>query len=197
MTYYWQVEACNPASCTIGPVWSFTTAGPPPHLKWDQPPTVDPEYHDVYFYGFDEESAYDGYQIVADDWGCYDGRSVTGIQWWGSYIDWDNEEPPFTTPDHFHVAIWTDNPAELPSGWNVPDEVIWEWVVPRSELNESWANMEGGTGGDEESCFKYEFDIPEEQWFQQDLEGNNVYWISISARYALLVRSATACLASP
>jgi hypothetical protein len=66
--------------------------------------------------------------------------------------------------------------------------MIHEWVVPRSALFETYDGCDEhplipATG---ESCFYYEFKIPEGEWFYQEFDpaGNpTIYWLSISAVY--------------
>lgn len=153
-------------------------------LKWAQPPTSSDmsPFPDCYW-GWDEQSLYYGPQIVADDWLCTDDRPITDIHWWGSYDAWDQEYPPPTAPRRFHIAIWTDVPANPPE-FSHPDTVVYEWAVDRAELFERrvGCDFHPETMNVPDACFRYDFYIPQAEWFHQQ-PGPTVYWISISAIY--------------
>ncbi len=156
-------------------------------MKWAQPPTFNlNSAHPECLWGWDEPSIYAGSQIVADDWACMDGRAITDIHWWGSYLGWDGIDPPQPAPDRFHIGIWTDVPAGVGLPFSHPGTMIWGWVVDRTELNErpvacDWHpdHMDPVFG---EGCFRYDFIIPEVDWFHQG-PSCNIYWISIAAWY--------------
>ena len=159
--------------------------------KWEQPPTFNPEsIHPECYWGWDEISIYDNenYPIIADDWECKDNRPITDIHWWGSYLEWGEEEPPQPpiAPDSFHIGIWTDVPAGGDPPWSHPGDMLREWIVPRTELNEQYdgCDFHPDFMGAPDSCFKYDFEIPEGEWFYQDPDKDRVYWISISAIYS-------------
>ena len=156
-------------------------------IKWSQPPVFNPEspYPDC-FWGWDEISIYDADQfpIVADDWLCSDPRPITDIHWWGSYEGYQDDVPPAAGPDAFHIGIWTDVPAGITEPWSHPGQMIHEWVVPRTQLNEQYVGCDFHPEfmAITDSCFHYDFIIPQEEWFYQEGE-NNIYWISIAAIY--------------
>lgn len=155
--------------------------------KWEQPPTFNPESPEPQCYwGWDEVSIYDDptYPIVADDWECRDDRPVTDIHWWGSYEGWGEEEPPAQSqPAKFHIGIWTDIPA-TPEDFSHPGTLIKEWIVNLSDVNERYGGCDYyPTMQTPDTCFYYDFEIPEPEWFLQDPEANHVYWLSISAIY--------------
>ncbi len=158
--------------------------GPP--IKWAQPPLVH-ENPDVpfspFFYGWDVRSEYDG-TFVADDWFCKSARPVTDIHWWGSYTDWDSAFPPPVAPHAFHIGVWTDVPKSEETDWSHPGEMIWEWIVPRAELHERVVgdDFHPEFMSKPDSCFRYDFFIPEEQWFHQEKD-STIYWLSIAALY--------------
>jgi len=164
-----------------------------PCVKWEQPPQKNPESQDPEcFFGWTEWSVYGGDRIVADDWLCESNDPVTDIHWWGSYGGWDGQTAPEPAPDMFHIGIWTDVPASDNNTWSHPGTMTRQWTVPRAHLNEQWVGcitipdcMEAGPS----SSFKYDFNIPENQWFWQDAtQGPTVYWISISAVYSEVQR---------
>ena len=152
-------------------------------LKWAQPPTFNPQSpHPECFWGWDEYSVYGTQQIVADDWLCEDPRPITDIHWWGSYIGWEGIDPPPGGPDLFHIALWTDVPAGFDTPWSHPGDVIWQWMVPREQLRERpvACDFHPGFMSSPDGCFRYDFLIPEAEWFYQQ-PASTIYWISISA----------------
>ncbi|MCK4341105.1 MAG: hypothetical protein KAY37_05200 [Phycisphaerae bacterium] len=157
-----------------------------PYAKWSQPPTYNQASPALdCFWGWDESSRYGTSQIVADDWFCLDERPITDIHWWGSYWWWDDEFPPYETADIiFHIGIWTDVPAGVTQPFSHPGEMIWEWTVSQGELNERMVGCDFHPDYMDvpETCFQYDFYIPEDEWFYQD-GGPTVYWISIAAEY--------------
>jgi hypothetical protein len=155
-------------------------------VKWAQPPTFrDPPMppFDQCFWGWDEVSNYYGPQIVADDFLCKDDRPITDIHWWGSYLNWNNYDPPPIRPDLFHIAIWTDVPAGGQPPWSHPGTLIREWRVPIAQLLERWAGCDFHEPMPmPDACFQYDFTIPRADWFWQPGD-HTIYWISISAIY--------------
>ncbi|MCX6354372.1 MAG: hypothetical protein NTZ78_05650 [Candidatus Aureabacteria bacterium] len=187
----------TPTDTPTGTPTSTPTDTPPqtqtPCVKWEQPPQKNPESQDPEcFFGWTERSVYGGDRIVADDWLCESNDPVTDIHWWGSYGGWDGQTAPEPAPDMFHIGIWTDVPASDNNTWSHPGTMTRQWTVPRVHLNEQWVGcitipdcMEAGPS----SSFKYDFNIPENQWFWQDAtQGPTVYWISISAVYSKVQR---------
>lgn len=168
-----------------GPGTDCTSAACSP-IKWSQPPTFSPaSLHPECFYGWDEISVHGLWQIVADDWLCTTEQPITDIHWWGSYMDWSGVEPPsppYLVPSAFHIGIWTDFAGGI---FSHPDTMIWEWIVPRTELNERPVACDFHPEHhflEPDSCFRYDFQIPESQWFYQG-PVSAVFWISISAMY--------------
>jgi hypothetical protein len=159
------------------------------YAKWSQPPKFNPQGGACYW-GWDELSQYGmTQQIVADDWVCNTQDPVKDIHWWGSYIGWNDENPPPDAPDRFHIGVWTDVPVGPIDNFSHPGQMIWEWVVPRTALLENYDGCDEHPlvpPPGQESCFYYEFKIPQSEWFYQEFVpgGNpNIYWLSISAVY--------------
>ncbi len=155
------------------------------YIKWAQPPTYsDESQYPHCFWGWDELSRWEGPQYVADDWPCNDDRPITDIHWWGSYQAWEGPEAPPWGPQMFHIAVWTDVPVSPDNPWSHPGRLIHQWWVPRAQLFERrdgcdfYPPMIGP-----DTCFRYDFIIPRDQWFYQKPHENNVYWISIAASY--------------
>lgn len=152
--------------------------------KWAQPPTENPQYPGL-FWGWNEPSWYFGPQVVADDWPCRDWRAISDIHWWGSYLNWVEPFPPPGAPQVFHLGLWTDVPANDPTNpfpWSHPGVLIREWFVERAALDERPVGMDYHPAWGRETCFKYDFYIPRDQWFRQP-DRDRVFWLSIAAIY--------------
>ncbi|UCC32531.1 MAG: hypothetical protein JSU86_09655 [Phycisphaerales bacterium] len=185
MTEYQANECADLGGDPQGPGTNCLTAVCHP-LKWSQPPMYDPDSaHRECYWGWDERSDYDVGPIVADDWACDSEQPVTDIHWWGSYIGWSGEDPPPVTPGSFHIGIWTDIPEGPGEPFSHPGVMIEEWTVPRAELNERpvACDFHPDFMAQPDSCFRYDFIIPEAQWFYQE-PACSVYWVGISAVYA-------------
>jgi len=194
------MACCLPdGSCVDSPHMNCVTLGGDPQgpgttcatttcheIKWAQPPIFDPDSaHPECFHGWDEPSIFDGYQVVADDWLCVSDLPVTDIHFWGSYANWEDLAPPPDAPALFHIGLWTDQPAG--PGGNPPSHpqtMIWEWIVPRQELNEHpvACDYESEHMQTPDGCFRYDYAIPPHQWFFQE-PGETIYWLSIAAIY--------------
>lgn len=148
-------------------------------VKYDQPPFYDPDLKA--YYGWDEKSIRGDTQIVADDFPCTDSRPITDIHWWGSYPGWLESTPPSDAPSAFQIGIWTDVPAGV-TEWSHPGVMIWQYYVSRADANETFDGFDWYDGLIQDSCFKYDINLPMDQWFYQET-GNNVYWVSIAAIY--------------
>ncbi len=158
-------------------------------IKWAQPPTYGPNLiaPPPCFRGWDEPSSFVTGPIVADDWACETNQPVTDIHWWGSYRGWTTQSPPPIGPgfpDTFHIGIWTDVPVNVDRPFSHPGTMIREWFVPRAELNERYFGCDTYPGQPQDTCFRYDFEIPPGQWFHQAPAPNaTIYWIAISAMY--------------
>ncbi len=150
------------------------------YVKWSQPPV---RYKPRAYDGWNERSMYGMHQIAADDWFCRTDQPVADIHWWGSFLGWSCEDPP-EMPEMFHIAIWTDVPATPgTSDFSHPNEVIWETFCSDFTCEfVGWDIDPRYYGAPPEACFKFEQDLPEEEWFYQK-PGGNIYWISIAAIY--------------
>jgi len=151
------------------------------YVKWQQPPEP---YTPPAYEGWNELSVYNWEQIAADDWFCDTDSPVTDIHWWGSYIGWSCEDEPPVVPDSFHIAIWTDVPSTPgTSDFSHPGKVIWETVC-KDFTREfvGWDIDPRNPYAPPETCFKFEQDLLEKDWFKQK-PGGNIYWLSIAARY--------------
>ncbi len=152
-------------------------------VKWYQPP--DPAQPESTYLGWNEFSAvYDGGLQVADDW-VSDGQPVTGVRWWGCYLNWKHPYPPPQSelPYHYHIGFYTDVPPSSEEDFSHPGQLLhlvgpehqWDYTIefvgweydPR--INE-W-----------EACFEFEMTFPQAEWFYP--APNTIYWVSIAGCY--------------
>ena len=187
-TYYVTAIYSNPAGESVPSEYDFVTIRySNSQLKWSQPPVynIESEYPEC-FWGWDEPSDYYMGPIDADDWLCETPDPITDVHWWGSYLNYESTEPPPFIPgfpNAFHIGIWTDIPAGVDLPYSHPGMMIWEWVVPREDANETYVGCDYHSYAPVvESCFEYSYNIPPDFWFFQD-PGPTIYWISISAMY--------------
>ena len=158
--------------------------------KWQQEP-------DCWFgldlpsYALDQDGeALLPHYMVADDWRC-DGRPITAIRWWGSYIGWPEEGPPSTPeegrPLGFRLTWWTDDPVDVGD----------EYSQPATPLTNIYVDMLSGDISQVLHCTvtnktpvgpygityerEYRYDVKlEEPWEEKD---GNIYWLSVEAVY--------------
>jgi hypothetical protein len=137
--------------------------------------------------------------LVADDWLC-DGRPITAIRWWGSYIGYDGPpEPPLTEtrPTGFVLRWYTDLPAaESPTGYSMPGGLITNVYVellpydveeaPPGYVEERYL-CTTDLGGLQpplpiapfEHEYEYYVKLPSE-WLEKE---DRIYWLAIEAKY--------------
>ncbi|UCC30788.1 MAG: hypothetical protein JSU86_00640 [Phycisphaerales bacterium] len=161
-------------------------------LKWAQPPTYSPlSPRPECFWGWDDPSMYDWpfEPIVADDFLCVGPLPITDVHWWGSYEHYLDPLPPDWGPPFFHIGIWTDVPAGVDQPFSHPGVMVWDWVVRREDLNERSVGCDfyPALMDVPETCFRYDFVIPQSEWYYQPgVAGDpTIHWISIAAWYPL------------
>ena len=149
-------------------------------FKWSQPPV--PGQPDGIYYGWNEESIYDGWQIVADDWLCDTADPVTDVHWWGSFINWREADLPIDIlPTAFKITIWTDVPAGVDYPWSHPGQVIHE--IDSTYFNYEFVGWDFDPRTEMyEACFRFDYWLQPHEYFLQE-PGDNIYWISIAAVY--------------
>lgn len=169
------------------------------NAKWSQPPIpINPQFQPTappIFCGWDEPSYsyYEGeefYRVAADDFRCFGSMPVTSVHWWGSYLGWTNEIPPYEQPYGWKISFWSNaragaqgvpfsRPVRLLHTVDVPfDRVSWQWV------GYDKSNIQNDI---EDSCFQYNVNLSADEWFWQqqylDVTHDQVFWISIVALY--------------
>lgn len=154
------------------------------YVKWSQGPEVVAEGPPPMILGWDELSNYRLGPIMADDWKCNDPRPVTDIHWWGSFIGWKLQRPPAVMPRAFHIGIWTDIPAGADQQYSHPGRLIWQNVCDSYVWNFAGIDEDPRPEPmDQETCFQFNQLLSEDEWFFQNPEQNQVYWVSIAALY--------------
>jgi len=161
--------------------------------KWAQPPDMVKGVNMPAFYTEQEPSQ----QLIrADDWLC-DGRRVTDIHWWGSYLDYYSDSngpvaPPAPAPSKpvgFSIAWYTDVPTNITQAHSHPGELLASLFVPLTNCHEVYYGTvaqywgpQGSTNYEHE--FQYYVDLLDvgTPW----LETNGVvYWLSIQAHFPI------------
>jgi hypothetical protein len=131
-------------------------------IKWHQPPDMDDgRDYDSWFI-----SDVAGYQ-VADDYLCRDGRPVTDVHWWGSYIPGTQGKV-----EKFMVQFWSDVPAGPDGGFSHPGERLYQKTI--ANVPEAFY---GWTAAGE-AVFEYNVSLGSTPFPQ---ERGKIYWLSIRA----------------
>jgi hypothetical protein len=129
--------------------------------------------------------------MLGDDWQCPKTGEVTGIHFWGS---WKNQDQNTITDEVgtielFKFGIWSNLPADHPQNpysYSIPGELLWEreqWLEGTPYLPptlEGWIDpaTEAVLYNDHVPYWQYDFnDIPDP--FVQLID--SVYWLTISA----------------
>lgn len=134
--------------------------------------------------------------VVADDWLCTDGKPITEVHFWGSYLSregevhWEqgNPVPPDNTPgvEEFKLSFHKDIPAgvdpDMP--WSHPGELIRDiWVNFDKDMERYWDSVPHHIGPDGLIWWEHKFYYVvklEDQPFQQ--KQGEVYWLDIGAK---------------
>jgi len=133
---------------------------------------------------------------ICDDWLC-DGRPVTAVRWWGSYIGWPEgpaspPEPPLgQRPDGFVLRWYVDVPTnESGLGYSMPgteltNVMVWLDRPGTPMVSETlWctSDLYFAEEGRTEYEFEYYVELPE-PWIEKE---GVVYWLSIEAFYYIV-----------
>lgn len=176
---------------------------PTPCPKWAQAPDCQSGL-DIESWGWGSgEQDFMSKVRVADDWLC-DGRPVTGLRWWGSYLGWKSRDPdPTLPPPEFplhplaFLVMWhEDIPASPPeTPFSRPGAMI-EWAVyPVQPVSGQTVNgvvyeqpycvtaLDFIEPGMLEHEYMYEVQFPATNvWNEKE---GKIYWLSVQAVYAL------------
>ena len=136
--------------------------------------------------------------VVADDWLCTDGKPITEVHFWGSYLSrekemhWEHENPgppekPLPQPPgiaKFKFSFHKDIPAgidpEMP--WSHPGELLHEvWMDP-DEVKERYWDSIPHTGVDGNIWWEHKFYYIAclKEPFEQ--KKGTIYWLDIGAK---------------
>jgi hypothetical protein len=142
------------------------------YIKWSQQPVVLDANQPPIISGWDQQSDYNQWPIVADDWECNDSRPVTDIHWWGSFINWDQPNLPPILPKAFNIGIWTDVPKGPGVPFSHPGKLVWKtdcnnwvWNFAGLDLDPCHVNNK------KDACFQFNQLLSQDQWFYQVSKG--------------------------
>jgi hypothetical protein len=121
---------------------------------------------------------------MADDF-VSDGRPISDIHWWGSYIDWATQDPvpprpPPIRPLGFRLRWYTDVPAGVDEKWSHPGDLILQTFCPIGQANETYyGTVDQFWKGEPyyEHEYQYYCDL-EDPWPEREGE---IYWLEIVA----------------
>jgi len=165
---------------------------PTPHIKWSQPPLeMDVTANWPTYCGWNQPSWTQNMSepliglSAADDFRCIGPMPITSIHWWGSYIEWMEEQLPAQQPTAWLVTFWTNVPAVQPGGYSHPGELLKQFRIPAERVTAEWVGQDHFPNMMPESCFQYNVDLQPEEWFWQEQYSSpdNVFWIGIKAIY--------------
>ncbi len=153
--------------------------------KWRQPP--DCQFGlDLPSFAISEQEMTNVIYRLADDWWC-DGRPITAIRWWGSYIGNEIAERPSVAPVAFILRWYTNKPDPTfarPGG--LIKEVLCHLApagstfVPPGDVTEIPFCPVTKPDGIE---FEFEYYVElEDPWVEKE---GNIYWLNIEAIYSV------------
>jgi len=161
--------------------------------KWLQPPDAEAGL-DIQSWGLQYGSQSGTHYRVADDWLC-DGRPITALRWWGSYIGGASNPPPESVrPDGFTVRWYTDI-AATETNHSTPGALLAEVFASLANYGVTHAPV-----GTVVETFHHTTDLgwmdpPPAPPFEHEYEYNvtlvqpwlekegTIYWLSVEASY--------------
>jgi hypothetical protein len=125
-------------------------------------------------------------QVVADDFRCLGNIPISSIHWWGSYQGWDGAEPPENQPVAWQIAFWSNTSADLEGAesFSRPNTLLWQVEVAADNVSEEKVGSDQFPQRPSDTCFKYYIQLDPEEYFWQDPNDGDIFWISISAVYS-------------
>jgi hypothetical protein len=141
-----------------------------------------------------------GERIVADDWYCREGKPITEVHFWGSYLDpsgrfhWEQGNPgppqmplpPTPGVEMFRLSFHSDVPAgvdpDMP--WSHPGELLQEAQVDKDQFFERYWDSIPHVDVTGEIWWEHKFYyiVRLQKPFEQ--KAGNVYWLDIAAQPA-------------
>ena len=182
-------DIVEPIEGIEGKSWdlAFELGTDPNYIKWAQP--FDPDWplnEDKVSMARSSAAADEVLfeSLVVDDWPCRNPWPVTSVEWWGSYLGYDANAGIAvpTRPDYFLLTIWTDRPANTPPidpcyAYSTPEKAIWSFKA------DDYVEVLAGKEMSGEIVYKYYVNLPPQEYFCQDPNEENIYWLSIVAVY--------------
>jgi hypothetical protein len=133
-------------------------------------------------------------KTLADDWQCSQTGWVTGIHFWGSWKDIDQDpttDDYYTPMPYFILSIHENIPASADTPWSRPGRLLWSWEgeIPGAPTEpptmESWFDPNTGAWNcnDHIPYWQYDFNVananpPADSFFQYQ---GQIYWLNVSA----------------
>jgi hypothetical protein len=127
-------------------------------------------------------------KVVADDFRCLGTMPITSVRWWGSYLGWEQLQPPAPEPITWRIGFWSNVPPD-PDGepdFSYPGELLWQVAVPADRVQAGAAGVDVHPSfANEDTCFEYYVQLePQEYFWQSKFETQDeVFWLSITALY--------------
>jgi uncharacterized repeat protein (TIGR01451 family) len=136
--------------------------------------------------------------VVADDWLCTDGKPITEVHFWGSYLSreedkhWEQDNPgsperPLPPPPgvlEFKFSFHKDIPAgtDLEMPWSHPGELLHKvWMAP-DEVKERYWDSIPHTGVDGNIWWEHKFYYVARLKEPFEQEKGTIYWLDIGAK---------------
>lgn len=105
------------------------------------------------FQGWNVISALDTQWAAANDFTNTDLSQVNAIDWWGSYVSWNGNQPPAAAPSGFWFGIY-DNAA------GKPGNLLWSYST--TSLSQTFAGYDVLDSSVIDSMFSYSVDLPQD-----------------------------------
>lgn len=155
--------------------------------KWKRPPDM---LHGVNLWTYRvPDGMAESFPLIADDF-VSDGRPITDVHWWGSYLDWAHQQSgdpgrlPPVAPEGFVLRWYEDIPAGVDPRFphSHPGALLGEVFAPIDLVGEAYFGavtnnwIEPGAIVYEHE-YAYTFDLPE-PWLE---EAGRVYWLGVQA----------------
>jgi len=108
---------------------------------------------------------------------------ITGIQWWGSYRDWQSNDPPDLSPEAWLITFWSNTPADDHVPFNRPGTRLVQFEVPPDRVKVKWVGYDRFPDQPSDSCFLYQLELEPAEYLWPETYDGDVFWIGITAVY--------------